>query len=103
MSDTSRINIHIDPDIRELIPRFLDGRRKEITDIPDLIKLKDFAAIQTIGHKLKGNGAGYGFEKLSDIGKNIEIAAREQNKVQIEQCLIEMTDYLERIDIIYDG
>ena len=102
MPDTEKITVHIDSDIKELIPRFLDGRRKDIGVIQDLLKHEDFKSIQTLGHSLKGNGAGYGFDRLSEIGGAIELAAETNNLDQIEKSLHQMTDFLDRVNIIYD-
>lgn len=103
MSDQKKIVVHIDPDIEELIPRFLEGRHKDMGTIQELLNLKDFKKIRTIGHSLKGNGAGYGFDRLSEMGHAIEQAANGQDQVSIEKCLVEIEDYLSRIDIVYDG
>ena len=102
MSDKEKIVVHIDPDIEELIPRFLDGRHKDVTTIEDLLKAGEYKKIRTIGHSLKGNGAGYGFDKLSEIGHAIELAAQEQNQEHIEQSLVVIKDYLSRIEIVFD-
>jgi len=91
--------IVIDSDIKDLIPNFLSGRKKDITTIRSLLVDGNFELIQSIGHTLKGNGSGYGFDGISEIGKEIELAAIDPNPTQIQQKLKELESYIEHVKI----
>ena len=95
------IPIQIDKDLEDLIPGFLQNRHKDVTLITNALKESDFELLRSVGHKMKGNSGGYGFDKLSEIGARLEIAGKESNAEIVATCLDEIIDYLERIEITF--
>ena len=77
-------------DLHPLVPGFLDRREKEVAELFDLLKRNDFFSIKEVAHKLKGNGAGYGFQRISDIGREMESAASMQDVQRIKQSVEEL-------------
>lgn len=104
MTDESskRIPVTIDKDLAELIPEFLENRRKDVSDILYALEKGDFETIRNIGHSLKGVGGGYGFDTITDMGAELEIAAKNQDSDKIREQTEELSFYLDRIDIVYD-
>ncbi|NRA34984.1 MAG: response regulator [Polyangiaceae bacterium] len=68
----------VDEDIRDLIPAYVERRRAEIACIIDTAERGDFSSVQKMGHNLKGSGSSYGFPQLTQLGAELEVAAREQ-------------------------
>lgn len=97
-----RIVVHIDADLEDLIPDFLDNRREDIQLMTDAIGSQDYETIQRIGHSMKGAGGGYGFDEITDIGRQIEDAAKSHNTDEINQGIQALAHYLDHIDIIYE-
>lgn len=75
-----------------LVNGFLKRRSEEIPVLREALKRGDFKTIGVVGHKLKGNGLGYGFPGLTQIGAKLETAAKDLNG-QVSIQLIE--DYEE--------
>lgn len=96
------IIVRVDSEIEDLVPGYLENRRKDIITIRTALENRDFETIKVIGHSMKGSGGGYGFDKITDIGKSIELAAKESNHEDIVKFLDELLDYLERIIIVYE-
>ena len=84
----------MDPDYIDLVPGFLENRRSEIAIIRESVSRGDFNEIKRLGHGMKGAGAGYGFDVISDIGKNLEKAALNEEVSTIEVELKRLADYL---------
>ena len=63
-----RITVRIDPDIKELVPGFLDNRRRDVARLQELVTAGAFAEIRLLGHSMKGAGGGYGFDRISELG-----------------------------------
>jgi HPt (histidine-containing phosphotransfer) domain-containing protein len=95
------IRVEIDDEIRDLIPRFLDNRRKEVTALEDLLARGDYEAIRRLGHTMKGMGGGYGFDRISELGQRLEQAARAESAGEIRGLVESYASYLERIEIVY--
>lgn len=99
MNDKEKIIVKVDPEIADLIPNFLGNREKDIEDMKEYLDKRDFEKIERLGHSMKGSGAGYGFEGITDVGKFIEIAAKEENIEKIKKGIAKLKDYLERVEL----
>lgn len=100
MADIEKIVIKVDPEIADLIPGFLQNRRKDIENIISYLKEENFEQIERLGHSMKGSGAGYGFDGISEIGKSIEIAGKGKDVEGIKKGIEDLKDYLGRIEIV---
>lgn len=96
------IVVVVDADLEDLIPVFLENRKEDIRTIRTLLTNGDLGEISRLGHNMKGSGAGYGFEKITEIGKDIEIACKDGNRAQVEQLNNDLESYLSEIKIIYE-
>lgn len=101
MAGEDRIVVTVDADLEDLIPGFLDNRRKDALSLHEALKSGDIRAIQSIGHNLKGVGGGYGFPEISEIGAQIEACAKQNDATGIRQQLARLEDYLVRIEVVY--
>lgn len=89
-----------DEDVLELIPVYLRGRRDELDVLRDAVAQKDFETLLGLGHKMKGSGGGFGLDRISEIGGNLESSAKEQDLPAIEQEIADLLDYLERVEVV---
>ena len=96
-----KIVVKVDPDLEELIPGFLGNRGKDLTKLRAAMDRNDLPAIQSIGHSLKGVGGGYGFMRLSDIGAEMEVAAKAGNAAPLPELINALADYLSRVMVEY--
>ena len=97
-----KIIIHADPAIAELIPGFLQNRRKDIAAMLDAVQRGDFESVQVLGHSMKGDGGGYGFDAITEIGAALEQAAKQRNAVEIRDRVHELSRYLDQVEVISD-
>ncbi len=96
------IEVVIDKDLEDLIPGYLENRKKDIVKTEKSLLEKDFETIRVIGHSMKGSGGGYGFDKISEIGKGIEEAAKSGDVASIQTRLKELGEYVENVRISYN-
>jgi len=101
MSD-DKITVHVDPDLEELIPGFLENRQQDIVTLNQAYDNEDLEVLRSIGHSLKGTGGGYGFDGMSDLGAKIEQAAKVNDLSSIRTLIDELDDYLKRINIVFE-
>lgn len=97
---TERISVTIDPDLADLVPGFLNNRRRDVEKLTALLAARNFTDIRMIGHSMKGAGGGYGFDPITDIGGSIEKAALAADSDAIEQATAQLADYLARVDVV---
>lgn len=97
-----KIVVTVDADLEDLIPGFLENRSRELISLRDALDSRNFQTIQSIGHSMKGVGGGYGFDGITDLGKDLEDAARAQDQDGITALIEKYADYLERIEVRYE-
>jgi HPt (histidine-containing phosphotransfer) domain-containing protein len=96
-----KIIVHIDDeDVLELIPDYLEGRHNELGVLRDAVAQKDFETLRGLGHKMKGSGGSFGFDRITEIGGNLESSAKEQDMPAIEQGIADLQDYLNRVEVV---
>ena len=101
-SNDEKIIVRVDSDLEDLIPGFVENRHKDIQSIAAALAQNDFAAIAKLGHTMKGVGGGYGFDAITEIGRSVEQAAKNKNPEKIKTSLNKLSDYLERIEIVFE-
>jgi HPt (histidine-containing phosphotransfer) domain-containing protein len=101
-STNRAITVVVDKDLEDLIPTFMKNRTKELETLRAAIAAGDLEQMRQLGHRMKGVGNSYGFEKVSLLGKQIEDGARSGDRTGLAACIAEYTDYLARVSIIYE-
>lgn len=100
-NNPSQIIVEVESELKDLIPNFLKNREKEIANIIESIKTKNYTELTRIGHSMKGSCGGYGFYILSELGKKIEEAAKSQNEKSLSNLIEEYKSIIKRIFIVY--
>ncbi len=96
-----KIVVNVDSDIEDLIPGFLENRQEDVKSIYDALEKEDYETIRILGHSMKGAGGGYGFDEITDIGRSIEESAEDKNQEEVKKWVINLSNYLDRIEIVY--
>lgn len=96
------VRVSIDPDLQALIPGFLQNRRQDIQTLQKAVVVEDFETIRMLGHRMRGDGGGYGFPTISEIGGVLEKAALEKHTRHIAASIQDLIVYLDRIEIVYE-
>jgi histidine phosphotransfer protein HptB len=97
-----RITVSVAKDLEELIPTFIKNRAKEIDTLRAALAAGDLEQLRQLGHRIKGTGSSYGFEKVSVLGKQIEDGAKAGDRPGLEARIAEYADYLARVQIVYE-
>jgi len=96
-----KIVVSVDSDLEDLVPGFMENRRKDILTIQNAAEKNDFETIRVLGHSMKGSGGGYGFDEISKIGKFIEEAAKAADSDEIKKQADELFLYLNRVEVVF--
>jgi len=94
--------VKVAKDLEDLIPTFLGNRRKELDALRVALAAADFDQLRQLGHRMRGVGNSYGFERVSLIGKRIEDGARSADKASLEAQIADYGDYLSKVQIAYE-
>lgn len=101
-SNNARWIVQIDPDIADLVPGFLENRRRDILNVQEALGRGDFNGLAMLGHTMKGAGAGYGFDEITNIGAAMEVAAKQADAEAVREALGRLANYLEHVEVQYE-
>ena len=93
--------VQVDGELEDLIPEYLESRRNEVPMLRDALSRNDFDAIMHLAHKFKGSGGGYGFTRLSELGREIEKTSRAQDVPSTQKIIADLEYYLNHIEVVY--
>lgn len=80
--------------VSALVPAYLEKRRHELPMMLELLAHSDYTRIATLAHNLKGTGSAYGFPQITNIGADLERAAKNSDSPSVEQQLQQLKDFL---------
>jgi HPt (histidine-containing phosphotransfer) domain-containing protein len=96
------ITVVVAKDLEDLVPTFMKNRAKELETLRAALTGGDFEQLRQLGHRMKGVGNSYGFEKVSALGKQIEDGAKTGDRKQLDAHIADYADYLGRVQIVYE-
>ncbi len=95
------IEVKIDEELRGIIPTYLASRREDIGRLRRALASLDYQSVVYMGHVIRGNGAAFGFERLSTLGHELEWAALKEDAEKAHAAVDAMASYLDRVAIEY--
>lgn len=101
MSDPA-YQVTVAKDLEDLIPVFMKNRGKEIDALRVALAAADFEQLRQLGHRMKGVGTSYGFDRVSAIGKSIEDGARSGDRAGLGAAITEYGDFLSKVQIRFE-
>jgi HPt (histidine-containing phosphotransfer) domain-containing protein len=93
--------IRVDSDLSDLVPGFLARKRDDLHRILDATGKGDYSVITHLAHRIKGEGGSYGFDRMTELGRAMEEAARKQDAATVERVSRELLNWLDRIEVVY--
>ncbi len=93
--------VHVDPDLSDLVPGFLVRKREDLHTILDAIARNDYDVVTHLAHRIKGEGGSYGFDRMTDVGRVMEDAARKRDSSTVSRLARELLDWLEHVEVVY--
>ncbi|HEV8437612.1 MAG TPA: response regulator, partial [Methylomirabilota bacterium] len=87
--------VGVDAGLAKLVPSFLENRRRDLEAIASALARSDYDNVRILGHNMKGSGAGYGFDRITEIGASLEQAAGRREPEAIRARAAELCRYLD--------
>ncbi len=92
----------VDSELKDIIPGFLGDWKKEVRSIQEALEKGDYEFIRSIGHNMKGTGGACGFDAITEMGRNLEEAAKVMDQERIEKTFDKLSSYLKRVEVVYE-
>lgn len=81
---------------KEAITKYLERRKGDIENCRHALENGDLKVCETVGHQLKGNGSMFGFPEISEVGKTLELAAKDHNNEAAKHCVEELENIVNK-------
>jgi HPt (histidine-containing phosphotransfer) domain-containing protein len=92
-------DVEITQSLAPLIPTYLENRQADLGKLAVTLDTNDVRALLNIAHKLKGNGASYGFNRITELGELLERAAMAGERAR-DVCS-ELAIFLTNLKVVY--
>lgn len=92
-----RGSVDVASGLADMRARYIANRRTQLASLDNALKNGDFTALADAGHNLGGTGGAYGFSELTDAGRSLEAAAKDNNAEAVEAQLDRIDLYLSLI------
>ena len=94
-----KILLRAEPSVKELLPGFLENRRRDLERLDEALHAGDLAAIRDLGRNIRCFSRVYGLEGLTALGEEIRCAAEESSTQRIVLLQGQLADYLSRVEL----
>lgn len=91
--------VEISSDLKELVPGYVDRLKGNLEQAAQFMAAGNLGDVQRFGHNLKGSGAGYGFQQLTELGAKLETAAVGKNVPEMNSLIAEIKTYINSVTI----
>jgi len=97
-----RIIVHVDADLEDLLPGFLQDWEEEVRAMREALEKNNYETIRKLGHDMKGIGGSCGLDVITDMGNGLAEAAKAMDQDLIRKNLDTLSGYLERVEFVYE-
>jgi hypothetical protein len=96
---SEKIRVKVEPVLKELVPDFLENRRRDLERMRQALRAGDLAAIRDVGQNIRCFSRVYGIDELTALGEEIRCAADECSTLRIVHLQGQLADYLSRVEV----
>jgi len=89
----------VHPKLAARVPAFLKKRRQDIITMLDCLARGDFETVTRLGHSMRGSGASFGFQAITDIGAALEQEAASADAEASRKWVSELSMCLDRVEL----
>ena len=91
----------VEEDLKDLIPEFMRCRRQDVRELQSVMASGRMDRVRFIAHNLRGTGAAYGFDRISEIGLELGVAASSGDLRAAGELVQELSRYLDQVRVTY--
>jgi CheY-like chemotaxis protein len=95
------VTVKVAGNLKDVLPGYLERRRTDVQTIRAALEKGLYDTIRIAGHRMKGSGAGYGMDRITEIGSGLEDAAASGNAEGIGKLAQELEEFLDSTRIEY--
>ena len=90
-------------EVLDYLPSYWENREKDLNELKELLNESnaiEYDRIARIAHKIKGNGASFGFSFLTELASELEMYARLEDKERIRDLIFQIDFEMEKVKML---
>ena len=95
------VDVVVDEELSAIVPKYMNNIRRNPAAVAAALARGDFDAIRSLGHNMKGTGSSFGLPQISEIGGELERAAKEQNADAVRTVTDQLVHFLDSVEVRY--
>lgn len=95
--------VEVESELAELLPNFIKKRRQDLITLKEKVAQSEFTEIKKMGHDLRGVTGAFGYYFLTEIGKEIEVAALAKDTTKLNQLVQQYETLMQNYKIKIEG
>jgi HPt (histidine-containing phosphotransfer) domain-containing protein len=99
VNESKDLIVVVDSDLRALIPEFLRSKRAHIAHTIHALEQGDYETAVRVGHQLKGEGAAFGFDQVTAMGAELELAATNADRCAALKWARALAEFLDHVEV----
>ena len=97
----AQLDVVVDEELSAILPKFINNVRRNPSAIAAALARDDFATIRSLGHNMKGTGSSFGLPQISEIGNELEQAAKQQDADSVRSVTAQLVHFLDSVEVRY--
>lgn len=81
----------------EVVQKYVTRRFDDVEVCWSALKEHNFTKVAELAHQMKGNGSSFGFPLITEIGGELEVAAKNSDADQVNERLSKLHQFLKSV------
>jgi HPt (histidine-containing phosphotransfer) domain-containing protein len=99
MNEVRNLVVVVDSTLRALVPEFLRSKRTDIALALSALAQGDYDTAVRVGHQLKGEGSAFGFDRVTAMGAELELAATSADRCAALRWARAVAEFLDHVEV----
>ena len=97
-----KVIVHVARKYAEITEQYLEHREKDVRQMLAALEQGNYDRIWALGHNMKGTGAAFGLDYITEMGRSIEKAAKDEEPKEVPRLTAKLRNYLGRVEVVAD-
>ena len=97
-AQAAAVTVEVEPWLKPVIGKYLENRRADVGKLRAALESGDYSTVRLLGHQMAGTGGGYGFDRISEIGTELEECALASDAGRMRAGIEDLDRYLSSVE-----
>lgn len=93
--------VTVDGDLRDILPMFMDARRKHVKQLEIQVRRNDWRGIQLSCHQARSPALTFGFAGMGEILRHLEQGALQKSEKKIKKWIFEYSFFIDQCQVSF--